>query len=61
MTEPLPLWKVFAPAAAVAALAVICAVRNVPFLRVVLLGVAVCCGYAMVQNPWDGSARAVDK
>jgi hypothetical protein len=48
--EPLPWYKIAAPAVFVVGLAVVCAVRNLPRFRAMLLGVGLLSGYAAVQD-----------
>ena len=51
--EPLPWYKVAAPVAFVVGLAVLCAVRNLPRFRAMLLGIGLLSGYAAVQDQFS--------
>jgi hypothetical protein len=48
--EPLAWYKIAAPVAFVVGLAVLCAVKNLPRFRAMLLGIAMLAGYAAVQD-----------
>jgi hypothetical protein len=48
--EPLPLYRVVTPFAAVGLFALFCAVRNIPRFRLALLGIALLAGYGMLQD-----------
>ena len=48
--EPLPLYRVLAPAVAVVLLGVLCAFKNEPRLRAMFLGIVTLTGYAMLQD-----------
>lgn len=48
--EPLPWYKIAAPVAFVVGLAVVCAVKNLPRFRAVMLGIGLLSGYAAVQD-----------
>lgn len=48
--EPLAWYKIAAPVAFVCGLAVLCAVRNLPRFRAMLLGIGLLSGYAAVQD-----------
>lgn len=50
LTEPLPLWQIIIPAMAVALVALICLLREMPFLRIVMLGVGGAVVYGILQD-----------
>ena len=48
--EPTPWYKIAAPVAFVVGLAVVCAVKNLPRFRAMLLGIGLLSGYAAIQD-----------